>query len=95
MCRCDPTVASSGNFLLCNEEHLWTLLKNFIDKANKKGFSHTGCPKNQNGLISVHKLSYMDRIKELGLLKKFTCMIRQICEAFFSKDINQTNEMLF
>ena len=44
--------------------------KKLIDKTNGKVLTKQGAQKNQNGLISVHKLSYIEMIKELDLLKK-------------------------
>ena len=56
-----------------------------IYQANKGNLSQTEGQKNENGLILVQKLRYMDMIEILGLLKFFIFM-QSILGAFFLKN---------
>ena len=64
-------------------------------KLIKDHFSHTGCPKNQNGLILMQKLRYKDIVKILGPLRSFSFLVWCIYGALFRKWIDQANKRSF
>ena len=82
----DQNVWSPEKFYLCNVEHFGSLYSKIHRlKQIKHQFSPTGCPKNENMLILVEKLRYMDIIKMFGFLKSFAFVMFSILGAFFSK----------
>ena len=87
----DQNIGFPKKFFLCDVEPSRSHFQIWINQAKKAYFSHTWCPKNENGLILVKKLRYMDLIKTLVHMKSFAFVMLSILGNFFQKWIEPAN----
>ena len=76
-------IGSPEKFCPCDVEHFRIFFfKNGWYNLITADFSHAMCAKNENGLILVQKLRYLDMIEILGLLKSFPFLGKAFKEFF-------------